>query len=244
VLTTYDATRHGGHRIQFGQDPAAIAQIYLGWIHWLQGDTARADAAMRQATAFTRALEHPFTLSFVLAFDGWLRQYTGEGERASALTEELVGLCTEEQIPVFLAHGLVLQGWSACVAGAEDGTAQLERGLEVFKATGSRVFLPYWHAFLADSLSANGHHEAALALLAESLATVERSQERWAEPEIHRLHGQVLARSGANADVVRAACERAVSAARARGMRAWEWRATRSLESLQDTTDTAASSPS
>jgi class 3 adenylate cyclase len=233
VLSTYDPARHGGHRFQFGQDPASIAHIYLAWIHWLQGDSARADVVMAQATDFTRGLEHPFTLSFVLTFDGWLRQYTGEGKRARELTDEVIHLCTEEQIPVFLAHGLVLAGWSSCAEGAPDGPAELDQALSVFKSTGSRCFLPYWHSFQADALSARGAHDEALALLAGAQAAMEASQERWAEPEMHRLHGQVLARSRADPRDVRAAYERAGDTARARGMRAWEARATRSLEAFQ-----------
>ncbi|WP_341676917.1 AAA family ATPase [Niveibacterium sp. SC-1] len=232
VLATYDAARHGGHRFQFGQDPAAIAWIYLAWIHWLQGDGERADAVMAQASAFARGLDHPFTLSFVLAFDGWLRQYTGEGVRARALAEELVQLCTEEQIPVFLAHGLVLVGWCACNEGTPRGPMDVAAALEVFKATGSRCFLPYWHAFLADVLSQRGRHDEAAALLAEALAAMEASQERWAEPEIHRLNALALQRRGADPAAVRDAFERALASARARGMHAWEARAIRSLAAL------------
>jgi class 3 adenylate cyclase len=233
VLATYDATRHGGHRFQFGQDPASIAWIYLAWIHWLQGDTERADAEMARATVFARSLEHPFTLSFVLAFDGWLRQYTGEDERARTLSGELVQLCTEEQIPVFLAHGLILVAWSSCNEGAPNAPAELVAALDVFKMTGSRCFLPYWHAFLADALSQRGRHDEALALLADAFVAVETSQERWAEPEIHRLHGQVLQRSGADPAAIRTAFEQALAVAGARGMRAWEARAAHSLDTFQ-----------
>lgn len=233
LLSTYDAARHGGHRFQFGQDPAAVARIYMAWIHWLQGDSERADAVMAQAVDFARALEHPFTLSFVLTWHGWMRQYSGEGERAREITDELIRLCSEEQIPVFLANGLVMAAWSSCVDSAPDGPQQLEQALVVFKSTGSRCFLPYWHSFQADVLSARGAHDEALALLAGAQASMEASQERWAEPEIHRLHGQVLSRSGADPRDVQAACERALATARARGTRAWEARAARSLEAFQ-----------
>ena len=115
-----------------------------------------------------------------------------------------------------------MAAWSSCAEGAPDGPAELERALVVFKSTGSRCFLPYWHSFQADALSARGAHDEALALLAGAHAAIEASQERWAEPEVHRLHGQVLARSGADPREVQAAYERAIATARARGMRAWE----------------------
>ena len=52
--------------------------------------------------------------------------------------------------------------------------------------------------------------------------------ERWAEPEIHRLFGDILARRGPS-DASIANYERAIAVARAQGSRSFELRATTSL---------------
>ena len=78
LLGLYDVEKHGAHRFQFGQDPASIALVYLNWIRWIEGDCEAADAMIARATELARSLDHPFTLSFVLAFAAWHRLYAGE----------------------------------------------------------------------------------------------------------------------------------------------------------------------
>jgi class 3 adenylate cyclase/tetratricopeptide (TPR) repeat protein len=239
VLETYRPERHGGHRFQFGQDPAAIALIYLGWLSWLEGDGREADALFDRATAFARSLEHPFTLSFVLTFAGWHQQYCREVARAELTSGELIRLCTEEQIPVFLTHGLVLAGWSLCERGEPEGPAVLLDAIEKFRATGSRCFLPYWYAFRADALAKRGERAAALECIDAAHTAMEATAERWAEPELHRLTGCVLEQTGAGAAAVETCYRRALDAARERGMTAWALRAEASLARMsQETLET------
>jgi class 3 adenylate cyclase/tetratricopeptide (TPR) repeat protein len=229
LLATYDVGKHGGHRFQFGQDPASIALIWLCWIYWLQGDFARADAAITRATQFARSLKHPFTLSYVLAYAGYHQKFCRDPAGVDSTTDELIKLCTEEQIPVFLANGLMLAGWSLCEKGDATGPAALLNALEMFRSTGSRCFLPYWNSFRADVLSARGDHHAAIDLIEDAHAAMEATSERWAEPELHRLRGRVLERSGAARGVIETCYRRAVESARERGMRSWELRAVASL---------------
>jgi class 3 adenylate cyclase len=229
IMATYDAEKHGGHRFQFGQDPAAIALIWLCWIDWLQGDFAAADGTIARATDFARSLKHPFTLSYVLAYAGYHQQYRRDLAALDGITAELIPLCMEEQIPVFLANGLMLAGWSQFTKGETDGPAALRQGLEIFRSTGSRCFLPYWLSLLAEILSARGEHAAAVALVEEADADMAATGEHWAEPEILRLHGEVLARSGAAGAAVDDRYRRAIDSARSRGMRSWELRAATSL---------------
>jgi class 3 adenylate cyclase len=232
VLETYQPQQHGGHRFQFGQDPAAIALIYLGWLAWLEGDGPQADGLFERATVFARSLEHPFTLSFVLAFAGWHQQYCREITRAETTTAELIRLCTEEQIPVFLTHGLLLAGWSLCERGDPNGPAALADAIEKFRATGSRCFLPYWYGFRAAALAVRGERAAALALIDDAHAAMEATTERWPEAELHRLTGSVLEQTGADAAAVEACYRRALAVARARGMMAWALRAQTSLDAF------------
>ena len=229
LLATYDIDKHGGHRFQFGQDPASIALIWLCWIHWLQGDLAAADAAITRALEFARGLKHPFTLSYVLAYAGYHQQFCRNLEGVDSIAGELIELCTKEQIPVFLANGLMLAAWSSGEKRDPTGPAALSDALQMFRSTGSRCFLPYWHSLQADGLSARGDHNTAISLIEDAHAAMAATSERWTEPELHRLRGQVLSRSGATGAVVEACYRCAIETARERGMRAWELRAVTSL---------------
>jgi predicted ATPase len=54
------------------------------------------------------------------------------------------------------------------------------------------VLVPYYLALLAEMLGQTGQTEMGLAVLAEALATVDKSGERFWEPEIYRLKGELL----------------------------------------------------
>ncbi|HSY25077.1 MAG TPA: hypothetical protein VK841_23290, partial [Polyangiaceae bacterium] len=76
-----------------------------------------------------------------------------------------------------------------------------------------------------------GRSERALEMVESTLATIERSEERWLEPEIHRLRGEALR---SRDDIVAAgrAFGTAIAAARKLGASSLELRATLSLHAL------------
>jgi len=225
----YDPALHGAHRFQFGQDPLAIALIYLAWVQWITGDGPASLATIERATVLARGLEHPFTLSFVLAFSGWLRLYRDEVAEAAVLADETIALCTAEDIPVFLAQGLVIAAWCRCERGEPDGAAAMQSALDIFRSTGSRCFLPYWESFQAEAASRQAEPGPAIERLDRALAAMETTQERWAEPEVHRLRGLALERLGHAASDAEACHRKAVAAAQRLGAPGWERRAAAAL---------------
>ncbi len=58
---------------------------------------------------------------------------------------------------------------------------------------------------------------------------MEATDERWAEPELHRIRGLLLERSGESAAAVEASHRRALASARHLGTTAWALRAATSL---------------
>ncbi|MBC7520078.1 MAG: AAA family ATPase [Sandarakinorhabdus sp.] len=240
ILSIYDPERHAAHRFQFGQDPAAMARAYLCQAFWLKGDVAAAIDMSNEALAFARALHHPYTLSHVIAYAGWLHLYLGDDADVEALANELTALCSEEKIPLFLGNGVMLTGWLHCRRGDDDGPAVFAQGLEIYRGTGSRCFLPYRWSLLADALSSRGEQTQASALLAQAFAAIDQTSERWAEPEVHRLHGKMLARAGAEPALVEAGYRRAIASAQALGLHGWERGAAADLADLLHGPDNAA----
>ena len=53
--------------------------------------------------------------------------------------------------------------------------------------TAAMLYRPYNLALLAEALLTKGDNGGALVALGEALATMEKTGERWWEPEIHRL---------------------------------------------------------
>jgi predicted ATPase len=71
----------------------------------------------------------------------------------------------------------------------------MERGLALFSA-GRRVTKPYMLSLLASAKADFGYPNEGLELLQDAVVSTEASGERWWEPELHRLRGQLIAARG------------------------------------------------
>lgn len=246
VVDRYDRERHAAHRYQFGQDPAAVALGYLGWIAWITGQPSRARALADEALRLSESLAHPFSHSFVLCLCAWQAVFSGDHRRAARLTAADLALCSEQQILVFLAQGKVLSAVLQRDGGRDDdgtdgedgavgqgrgdgGAAPLEEALAFFMATGARCFLTHWEAALALARAGEGDWDGAHRSLDGAMARMETSRERWAEPELHRLRGEVRERQGADPEVCEAIYHRALAVAAAQGAPGWGLQAALSL---------------
>ena len=88
------------------------------------------------------------------------------------------------------------------------------------------------HAMLYVAMCARlGRAERALEVIASTLATIEGTDERWLEPEFHRLRGEVLRSRNETAEAERSFAT-AIEIARKQGSRSLELRATLSLHAL------------
>ncbi len=230
VVERYDRERHASHRYQFGQDPAAVAMAYLSWTYWISGQPSRARSQADKALQLSEKLDHPFTHSFVLSLTGWHAMLISDHERASRLTAADLAICTAQDLLVFLAHGKVLDAMLRQEhADAVAATDTLEAAIEFFRATGARCFLTHWEAALGRTRAAQGDWQGAHQSIEQAFARMESSNERWAEPELHRLHGEALERQGTDPEIVETQYRRAIeSAARLRSS-GWGLRAGLSL---------------
>jgi predicted ATPase len=87
-------------------------------------------------------------------------------------------------------------------------------------------------ALLAGACEIAGQVEEAVTLLDDALQLVERTGERWLEPELHRHKGQLLLRQG-HAEAAEELYRKALSIAAEQGAKLWELRAAMSLARLR-----------
>ena len=67
-----------------------------------------------------------------------------------------------------------------------------------WRATGSKICVPYWLALKAEALHLADRTSEALEAIKEAEGLVERSEERWWCAELHRLRGVFLKTTGAD----------------------------------------------
>jgi predicted ATPase len=196
-----------------------------------------------------RALSHPFGLAYALDFAGWLHQCRREGQAAQERAEALLALAHEQGFAYRVARGTLQRGWALAAQGqGEAGIAQLHQGLAAYQATGAGGNRPTFLGWLAEAYGKGGQAEAGLRLLAEALALVDSTGERWWEAELHRLKGELLLQSGVQGlassvltldtglrtrDTEAEACFRqALAIARRQQAKSWELRTAMSLSRL------------
>ncbi|MES1244750.1 MAG: protein kinase [Acidobacteriota bacterium] len=218
--------------LSFGTDDRKTCMVYDALDLWLLGRPDQALERCRAALAWTRETPQPFTLTTVLLLSGFLHRFRRDDAAVRRHAAEMLALSEE--------HGLfqvrdanVLLGL-ALAAEDEDpdaGIDHLKASLDAYRATGFRVFLSFYLAELSAACLRRGRLEESEVALQEAFGAVHGGSERFWEPELHRLRGELLALSG-SAGEAEAAFRKALATAAGRSALALELRAATSLARL------------
>jgi predicted ATPase len=194
VQRLYDAEQHAALALSYGGfDPGMMGLAYLAWTLWLLGDVEQAVARTDQAQALIRGQDNPYILARVLTWDAIIRQYVGDWRTVRARADEAVALADEHGFELVAPAGNIMSGWSRIQRGeSAEGAAQVRRGVDAYRATGSGFNLPYYLIPLAEAARDLGQPEHGLEVLSEALARLRRSQERPAEAHdlLASVHGR------------------------------------------------------
>jgi predicted ATPase len=249
-IAFYDPQQHRAHTFRFGENPQTSALRYLGLVLWHLGYPDQALKKIHNAFTLVHELSHPFTLANLLSYATWFHQYRREARLVQERAEALITLSAEQGFLLLPAFGTLLQGWALAEQGQEEeGIAQIHQGLAARRAMGVESGRPYFLGLLAEALGKRGQAQEGLNVLAEALATVHKTGERYYEPELYRLKGELtlalsnarrLASSATNPHSATAhpqtpaeACfHKAIETARRQQAKSLELRATMSLARL------------
>jgi DNA-binding SARP family transcriptional activator/predicted ATPase len=206
-------------------DVGVFCRSYLSHVQWHLGAIGDAAASSVEALAEGRAAANPFTRVICLNYAAMLHAYRRETGAALALARESVEFCKLHGFAYYLSMAEILGGWARTFEGdPEGGVAEIRQGLVALKATGAELRLPFYHGLLAEAASANGNTGEAMAHIANSFAFQSKNAELWTLGDLHRIHGDVLRRSG-DAAAADAAYRKCIEAARQCGALAVELRA-------------------
>jgi predicted ATPase len=213
-------------------DPWVAARAYKSWALWLVGQPDAARREIEAVTALAREIEHPFSIALALSFASWLHQFCGDVARTRGATEEALALSIEHGFGFWLGWNRVMQAWTLLDGGdSVDAVALLRQGLEDWEATGSRLGRTYFLSLLSEAYQRRGNAQAALDTLAGAKAFALNNHERWWQPELDRLEGELQCAAGRTAEG-EACFRQALELARRQGARSLELRAASSLARL------------
>jgi predicted ATPase len=235
MLSQYAAPVNGSHVIRFQFDQRVSARTSLAQVLWLQGLPDQAANIVETDVPPALASGHGPTLCNAL----------GHGAAAVALMRgdlDALDRHTAMLLDQSIRHGLpTLHAWGRCFEGALlirrgevlAGTGTLRSALDALSGGGFKRRSTRFQAEWAMGLGLAGDVPSGLAVIDETLARSEHSRERWYEPELLRIKGELLLIM--DIPDVRAAenlFRRAIAVAVEQAALSWELRAASSLALL------------
>jgi class 3 adenylate cyclase/predicted ATPase len=214
---------------RFGIDDQVGALLPLASTLLLLGYPAQSSTAAERAVSRARAMGLAFTTAFALSHVALLGTLGGDPQWAAAHADEAIAHSVK--------HGLAdPQHWARFTQGAllaQSGDAQ--RGIELMRnamtAAGSndaRNRRTLYLGHVAAAHASLGKPEVGVDFLDEAIQTVETTNERMFEAELHRLRGTMLSTLGERGEA-EAELQRALAIAQQQQARWWELRAASSL---------------
>jgi predicted ATPase len=234
VIAAYEPQRdHHRFILVNPSDPGTGALAYDACCLWCLGYPDQALQRGLEALALAGAFGHPFSQADVLCYAGcMLHAMRRDAQALKDSAEELARIAREVGYASWAAEGPVYLGWVLVMQGQiEEGIALMRDSLTTRQSIGVRCQATWLQSALAEAQVKAGRLAEGLATLNETLAEVEKTDERFCEAELYRLQGGYLLMQG-NESQAEASLHRAIDVARQQEAKAWELRAVMALSRL------------
>ena len=234
-IARYTPSQSHSPLFRAGQDPGVTCRLGSALTLWLLGYPDTTLARVPDVFELSTALDHPFTSAYARCYASIIYQMRRMGREAYDQVEVAVTHSTGQGFVFWLTVAKIIQGWALMALGqGEKGLAQMRQGILDFRAAGSVLLMPYYLSLLSEGYRNCNQFAAGLNALDEGIELIERTGERWCEPEINRLKGQLLLQQSPDHAIEAEACyQKAISIAQHQGAKSWELRAATSLARLR-----------
>ena len=203
-ISKYDRQRHGSLALEYGQDPCMSCLCYDATTFWILGYADQAEKRAQDSLNLARELGHPFSLAWGLANLTIYYLIRRNLRRAVDLIDEGIALTKEHGFGFFDEGFRAYQLIALTVQGKIEQLSAADRG-QRFSDTGYEICQTWMRSALAEGLGNLGKIKPAVALVEQASEVMERNEERYFEPEIHRIRGELtlkkMGASGTSSDV-------------------------------------------
>jgi predicted ATPase len=230
----YEPNKHHSCISLFATDLGVFCSAWGAHPLWHIGYPDRALARSSEAVSLAEKLAHPYSIALALDYSAISHQFRREAEAAHQRAEAAITVCKEYNFAYYLGWAMIIKGWAVADQGdCEEGTAEIQRGLDTLRITGAKRSLPYYLSLLAEVYGKSGQVEAGLRIISEAFVEAQNIEERWWEAELFRLKGTLLLQqSKSDAKQAKASFHKALDVARRQHSISLELRAASSLYRL------------
>ena len=207
---------------------------YRSFALWLLGYPEAALRDADDALKNAREMGQAATLMYALGYAAIPYALCGNCAAAAAHAKELVALAEEKGSLFWKAVGMMHQGGVLALTGrASDAIEMLISGITAYRTTGATLWMPLHLSRSARAYAELGQFDKAWRCIGEAMTAAETTKEKWCEPEIQRIAGEIaLLSSKPDAVKAEAHFEHALAIAREQKAKSWELRAAMSMARL------------
>ena len=238
ALALFKPGRDDDLAFRFGNDAGVSTMANLAAASWALGEVDRAISLIDRMQTRIAALTHVGTLALGRMHAAMFELMRGDHPRAASNAFELARLAREHDLPLWRAFGMFLEGCSTGWSGAAgSGLDEMRRGVEQLREQNVLIYDGLLKTALAEAEARAGDSDRAIAILAEALATSDRTGYRAFEAELHRTRGEILLkRDPASLAPAGEAFQAAIAVAKQQATRSFELRAALALAKLYQST--------
>jgi class 3 adenylate cyclase/tetratricopeptide (TPR) repeat protein len=231
-IALYDIERHKALAFRYGTDHKETASSFLAVSQYLLGDIDSAYATHAEAIDHSERLAHAHSIAQALGYFGLVLSMNRDREALAEHGRRLHELSTRDHaFPFFAAIGAF---WLAHAQAMETpNTATIESMRDAaaqWLASGGGTYQPYLLSLIAEAHVATEPADG-LPFVERAKTRIETTNERFTEPELHRIEGDLL-RAAGKTEQAETCYRRALAVATERGMRTWARRAAIHLAEL------------
>ena len=234
-IALYDPQQHQANASLVVDDPWVFCRGATAGTLWCLGYPDQALQRVHETLTLAQEMAHSNSLAEAFVWAMITHQLRREPAAVLERGAALIAFSTEHGLPLYVALGTLRQGWAHAQQGeVELGIRQLRDALTNLQAIEARLPIPYGLGLLAEAYQQVGRAKEGPELLAEALATVCQTGERWSEAELHRLQGELLLQqqSRESQSAAEACFQQALEVARKQEAKSFELRAATSLARL------------
>ncbi|UQR60973.1 winged helix-turn-helix domain-containing protein [Bradyrhizobium sp. C-145] len=233
----------GSQRLNIGHlgyDDRIVALVALARGLWLTGRPDRAIEAARYTVREAELLEQPLTLGISLIWTIYVFLWVGDWANAEILIERLIEHSARHFLGPYHAVGIGQKGELLLRRGdVAAGMEHLRRSQATLYATRHRIMTTVFATALAEGLLTQNQPDEALRTIDEAIAEIPDHGESFDMPEMLRVKGDILVRSG-NIAEAESVLRRSLDLSRRQCAVGWELRGAISLGRIWERTGKAA----
>jgi DNA-binding winged helix-turn-helix (wHTH) protein/tetratricopeptide (TPR) repeat protein len=169
-----------------------VARALAAYASWLVGKPDQSLAIIRRARQIAEALDDPWERAAILSDSATVHAWRREPAEAEELARRSLALAQPGAFGLWRNRANLVLRWAEAELSASVPDERIDQliGEPREDVSFGRTMPTVLFAAMCARL---GRTERALEVVSDALASIERSGERWLEPELHRLRGTILA---------------------------------------------------